>query len=51
MKKDIRILLVDDHQVVREGLQHMLNQEEDIEVLGQSANAEEDLQDWEGISR
>ena len=43
MEKDIRILLVDDHQVVREGLQHMLNQEEDMEVVGQSANAEEAL--------
>ena len=43
MKKDIRILLVDDHQVVREGLQHMLKQEEDMEVVGQSANGEEAL--------
>ena len=50
MKKDIRILLVDDHQVVREGLQHMLNQEEDIEVLGQSANAEEALLQLEVFS-
>ena len=43
MEKDIRILLVDDHQVVREGLQHMLEQEEDMEVVGQSANGEEAL--------
>jgi len=43
MEKDIRILLVDDHQVVREGLQHMLDQEEDMEVVGQSANSEEAL--------
>jgi len=43
MEKDIRILLVDDHQVVREGLQHMLEQEEDMEVVGQSANSEEAL--------
>ena len=50
MKKDIRILLVDDHQVVREGLQHMLEQEEDMEVVGQSANGEEALSQVEMLS-
>jgi len=50
MKKDIRILLVDDHQVVREGLQHMLKQEEDMEVVGQSANGEEALSQVEMLS-
>ncbi len=50
MKKDIRVLLVDDHQVVREGLQHMLKQEEDMEVVGQSANAEEALSQVEMLS-
>ncbi|MFC1899494.1 response regulator transcription factor [Chloroflexota bacterium] len=40
---DIRILLVDDHQVVREGLQHMLEQEEDMQVVGQASNSEETL--------
>jgi len=43
VKKDIRILLVDDHQVVRDGLQHMLEQEEDLEVVGDCASAEEAL--------
>ena len=50
MKKDIRILLVDDHQVVREGLHHMLKQEEDMEVVGQSANGEEALSQVEKLS-
>jgi len=50
MEKDIRILLVDDHQVVREGLQHMLNKEKDMEVVGQSANAEEALLQLEVFS-
>jgi len=50
MNKDIRILLVDDHQVVREGLQHMLKQEEDMEVVGQSANSEEALSQLETLS-
>ncbi len=39
MEKDIRILLVDDHQVVREGLRHMLRREEDMEVVGEAADA------------
>ena len=43
MEKGIRILLLDDHQVVREGLQHMLKQEDDMEVVGQSADSEEAL--------
>ena len=43
MKKDIRILLVDDHQVVRDGLQHMLEQEEDMEVVSDCSSAEEAL--------
>jgi len=43
VKKGIRILLVDDHQVVREGLRHMLEREEDMEVVGGAANAREAL--------
>ena len=43
MEKDIRILVVDDHQVVREGLRHMLELEEDMEVVGQGADSEEVL--------
>ena len=31
----IRIFLVDDHQVVRDGLQHMLGQEEGMKIVGQ----------------
>lgn len=41
--KDIRILLVDDHQVVRDGLRNMLAEEADMEVVGQSAGGEEAL--------
>ena len=43
IEKDIQILVVDDHQVVREGLRRMLGQEEDMELIGQGANSEEAL--------
>ncbi len=43
VEKDIRILLVDDHQVVRDGLRNMLGQENDMEVVGQSAGSEDAL--------
>ena len=39
----IRILLVDDHQVVREGLRRMLELETDLRVVGEAAGAEEAL--------
>jgi DNA-binding NarL/FixJ family response regulator len=47
---NIQILLVDDHQVVRDGLQHMLEQEGDIEVIGQGADAEETFELIENLS-
>ncbi|MFC2010994.1 response regulator transcription factor [Chloroflexota bacterium] len=50
MKESIRILVVDDHQVVREGLRHLLAQEEDMETVGQGANGEEALFQTEILS-
>ena len=35
----IRIFLIDDHQVVREGLRRMLELEADFEVVGEAADA------------
>jgi CheY-like chemotaxis protein len=37
----LRILLVDDHKIVREGLEAMLIEEKDIEVVGQAGNGRE----------
>lgn len=37
----IRILIVDDHQVVREGLRHMLELDADLKVVGEASNAQE----------
>ncbi|HBX69085.1 MAG TPA: DNA-binding response regulator [Chloroflexi bacterium] len=35
--KEIRIVLADDHQIVRQGLQSLLNAETDMRVIGQAA--------------
>ncbi|MEU9804162.1 response regulator transcription factor [Streptomyces sp. NPDC051000] len=39
----IRVLLVDDHQVVRRGLRTFLEVQEDIEVIGEAADGEEGI--------
>ena len=43
MNKSIRILLVDGHELFRQGLRHVLEPEEDMIVLGDCAGAEEAL--------
>src|SRR3990172_8553055 len=45
----IRVLLVDDHQVVREGLRNMLELEDDIKVVGEAASFEEALPQVEAL--
>ena len=37
----IRVLIVDDHAVVRSGLRLVLEREDDIEVVGEAGNADE----------
>jgi two-component system response regulator NreC len=39
--KKIRLLLVDDHAVVRSGLRVLLESETDVEIVGEAGNAEE----------
>jgi len=46
----INILLVDDHQVVREGLRRMLELETDFKVVGEAADAREVLTQMELFS-
>ena len=41
MADPIRVYLLDDHDVVRQGLRFLLEQQEDIEVVGESATATE----------
>ncbi len=40
----IRILIVDDHAIVRKGLRALLEAKSDIEVVGEAANGEEAIQ-------
>ena len=42
--KKIKILIADDHSLVREGLKQILELEEDFEVIGQAANGIETLE-------
>lgn len=47
--KRIRILLVDDHVLVRMGLITLLNDRPDMEVAGEASNAEEALREVERL--
>lgn len=38
---NIRVLIVDDHQVVREGLRRIIQMDEEITVIGEASNGEE----------
>ena len=48
--KEIRVLLVDDHEIVRRGVRGMLEQEEDMEIVGDCSSAEEALLQAEILS-
>ncbi len=39
--KPVKVLVVDDHKLVREGLASMLSLQRDIEVVGQASNGDE----------
>src|SRR2546425_11302236 len=45
-----RILIVDDHAVVRHGLKELLSQEPGLEICGETANAQEAMQLVESLS-
>jgi len=42
-KKTHQVLILDDHPIVRQGLKALINQESDLEVCGEAANAIEAL--------
>ena len=37
----IRVFLLDDHEVVRDGIRHLLSAEDDLEVVGEAGTAQE----------
>lgn len=43
MKNEIRILLIDDHSVVRSGLKMLLNSQPDMQVVGEAADGNEGI--------
>ena len=40
MKSKIKVLIADDHAIVRRGLASLLNAEADLEVVGEAENGE-----------
>lgn len=46
----IRVLLTDDHQIVRDGLRSMLAREMDIEVVGEAENGREAIASTRALS-
>lgn len=49
MGERIRVLLVDDHQVVRQGLRAFLDVQDDIEVVGEAGDGAEAVQQAERL--
>ena len=44
MSKRIRVLIVDDHSIVREGVRMILTGQEDFEVVGEASNGREGVE-------
>lgn len=49
MKKTIRVLLADDHALVRQGFRKILAAEADMEVVGEAANGREAVEEAEKL--
>ena len=41
MTQNIRVLIADDHAVLREGMRNLLQQEKDFDVVGEAGDGEE----------
>ncbi len=51
MKTKIRVVLADDHPVVRDGLAAMVNQQADMEVVAEAGDGEEAIASTSSIAR
>jgi DNA-binding NarL/FixJ family response regulator len=40
----IRLFIADDHQILREGLTHVVSRDHDMQIVGEAADAEETMQ-------
>jgi NarL family two-component system response regulator LiaR len=49
MSEKIRVMIVDDHPVVRRGIQSLLNEEDDIQVVGEAVNGKDALEKVESL--
>ncbi len=49
MSEVIRVLIVDDHAIVREGLRAVIGIEEDIEVIGEASDGLEAIQKYRSL--
>ena len=49
MKKKIRILLADDHVIVRQGFRMILAAQPDMEILGEASNGREAVEQAERL--
>ena len=45
MRNKIRIFIVDDHSVVRQGLKHIVSQAQGLEVVGEAENG------WDALEK
>lgn len=43
MSKKIRVLIVDDHEIMRQGLVSVFEQDEEVEIIGEAGDGEEAL--------
>lgn len=46
----IKTLLVDDHYIVRNGIKQLINNQDDIEVIGEASNGKEAIEQFKNLS-
>jgi two-component system NarL family response regulator len=45
----VRLMIVDDHAVVREGLVAIINRQDDMTVVGEASNGREAVEKWQAL--